>query len=81
MHFQSDSNASNASPEKSQFPEAAQTVEFPEGGLSGWSTVAGASVFFFLFQLVFHLLILRFLVQFCGFGYDGNVLFTTADGV
>lgn len=42
MHFQSDSNASNASPEKSQFPEAAQTVEFPEGGLSGWSTVAGA---------------------------------------
>jgi hypothetical protein len=42
MDIQSYTKESYTTP--SELSETVEKVEFPEGGLSGWSTVAGASV-------------------------------------
>ena len=56
-------------------PEAQQVAQapkpdFPEGGLRGWATVAGACVFCSVspLQAGLYACICRFCVQFCGFG-------------
>jgi hypothetical protein len=80
MDSQTESNGDTI-PENKELREAVEKVEFPEGGISGWSTVVGASVLFSLTISSTYLAVHRFLVQFCGFGYEGTELSMTSNSV
>ena len=73
---------------KTDDPEAQQVVQapkpdFPEGGLWGWATVAGAYVHSFVslvLELAAYISVLcRFCVQFCGFGCVKYVIVKSRD--
>jgi hypothetical protein len=57
MDIQTESNDSEfyTSPELEKLSDAVEKIEFPEGGLSGWSTVAGALVSSELLRVSFSL--------------------------